>query len=93
MGTHLENVSRVGSSKQRPELVLVALLRVEQREHDQVHAAHNLLVPRVLGPGRAEAVVVDDDARAGLERRDQVLQDLDGVGGRVVVDDPAEVVD
>jgi hypothetical protein len=37
-------------------------------------------------------VVIDDDLGTRLERRDEVLENLDGVGRRVVVDNPAEEV-
>ena len=91
--THLENEPIPRGRKQRAELLLGALLRVEQREHDHVHAAHDALVPGVLAARLAQAVVVDEDAGAGLEGGHQVLEDADGVGSRVVVHDPAEEVD
>ena len=39
-----------------------------------------------------QAVVVDEDAGAGFEGRDEVLEEADGVGSGVVVEDPAEEV-
>ena len=91
--TYLENKPITSSLEQVPELDLSALLRVEQSQHDQVHTTHDNLVPRVLLTGLEEAVVVDDDASAGLKSGNQVLEKLDGVGGRVIVHDPAEKVD
>lgn len=91
--THLENKPIPGRLEQLPELLLSPLLRIQQREHDDVHAAHDPLVPGVFLARLTQAVVVDDDARARLEGGHQVAQDAHGVGGRVIVHDPAEEVD
>lgn len=91
--TCLEDEAVAYRPEQVPELSLGALLGVDQGQHDHVHAAHEPVVPRVLLARLAQAVVVDDHAGARLECGDQVAQDTDRVGGRVVVEDPPEVVD
>jgi hypothetical protein len=91
--THLKDKAVPGSLEKIFKLGLGTLLRVQERKHDGIHAAHDPLVPWVLLAWLSQAVVVDDDARPRLESRDQVLEDSDGIRSRVVVDDPAEVVD
>lgn len=91
--THLEHKPVSGRLEQRAELGLGPLLRVQQRQHDNIHAAHDAVVPGGLVARLAQAVVVDQDAGAGLEGGNKVLEEADGVGGGVVVHDPAEVVD
>lgn len=76
---HLEHKSLICHAEQLPKFGLGALLCVEQREHDHVHAAHDLLIPGVLLARLAQAVVVDDDARARLEGRHEILENLDSV--------------
>ena len=91
--TNLEHEALISSLEEVLKLLLSPLLGVEKHHHDHVHAAHHLFVPRVLGPGHPEAVVINNNAGAGLEGWDEVLENLDGIGSRVVVDDPAEEVD
>jgi hypothetical protein len=91
--TNLEHKALISSLKEVLKLLLGPLLGVEEHHHDHVHAAHHLFVPRVLGPRHPETVVINNNAGAGLEGWDEVLENLDGIGGRVVVDDPAEEVD
>lgn len=68
-------------------------MRVENSQHDQIHAAHHLFVEWGFGARFAEAVVIDDDLGAGFQGGDEGFEDLDGVGVGVVVEDPAEEVD
>lgn len=90
---YLERKPLICRPEQRPELVLMALLRVEQRQHNQVHAPDQLLVPWPFHPRVAQTVVVDDHAGPRLQRGDEVLQQLDRAWRRIVVDDPAKEVD
>lgn len=83
-----------GLGEQLSELGLGTLLRVEQTEHHDIHAAHDLFVPGVFLPRPLkQAVIINNDAGARLEGGDEVAEDLERVGGRVIVEDPAEEVD
>lgn len=91
--THLEDESIVRCFKKAPKLLLIALVRIEQSQHDEVHAAHQPFIPRILRTGFSQAVIVDDNACAWFEGRDKILQKLHSVRVGVVVKDPSEVVD
>lgn len=89
---HLEYEALVCCLEQFLELLLLTLLCVEQGQHYHVHASHELLVPWILRPGLTQAVVIDDDASAGLHGWYKILEKFDGVRGRVIVEDPSEEV-
>lgn len=69
--TYLEDEPVPGILEELPVFHLGPLLGVEQRQHDQVHTAHDLLIPRVLLAGLEQTMVVDDDPGAGLQGWDE----------------------
>ncbi len=78
--------------EQLAELCLGALLRVQHGHHGQVHIPHQLLVPGILLARLAETVLVNQYTSTRLERRDQILQDRDGILLGKVMENPAEEV-
>lgn len=91
--TYLEYESLVSSLEKLFKFHFCSLLGVQESQHQQIHAPHELFIPVVLHSRFAETVVVDEDARSRFESWDEVLQNCYSVFSGEVVQDPTEIID